>query len=170
MSDPKEILNTIRIRKAKIGDIDSISDIDTRQFPDPWKINHFIDELSHNISFFYVAEEVNSKTIMGYINFWIVEETLELHKVAVSEDFTGKGIGKRLFLFMLETAKNKNVEELFLEVRKSNTAAIKLYKSFGFQLIDVRKNYYSEPQEDASIYKLRLGVTFHQEKVSPDQQ
>jgi [ribosomal protein S18]-alanine N-acetyltransferase len=156
MGNPTGIHSAIRIRKAEPGDIESILRIENREFPDPWRKKYFIDETTHHLSYFYVAEEIDSKTVAGYIIFWIIEETSELHKIAVSSEYKGKGIGKRLFHFMLETAKTKKVEELFLEVRKSNTAAITLYESFGFILIDERKDYYSGPREDAAIYELML--------------
>ena len=81
---------------------------------------------------------------------------MELHTIAVSKKHKQKGIGKRLFLFMMETAKKKKVEEIFLEVRCSNTEAIAFYESFHFQQVGVRKGYYSSPREDALIYKLTL--------------
>jgi ribosomal-protein-alanine N-acetyltransferase len=50
----------------------------------------------------------------------------------------------------------RKVEEIFLEVRVSNTAAIACYEKFHFHKIDVRKNYYTEPIEDAVVYALIL--------------
>ena len=78
---------------------------------------------------------------------------MELHKIVVAENYKRKGIGNKLFLFMLEIAKQKKVKEIFLEVRKSNTEAIKFYESFHFELADIRKDYYRDPMEDALIYR-----------------
>lgn len=55
---------------------------------------------------------------------------------------------------MVEIAKQKEVKEVFLEVRKSNTEAIKFYESFHFELAGTRKDYYQDPMEDALIYRL----------------
>jgi len=144
----------IRIRKAEANDIDAIADIEQQRFPHPWKKSYLRDELSHDISYFYVAEDVVGSRVAGYIIFWIVEDLLELHKIVSSENYKKKGIGKKLFLFMMEIAKQKKVKEVFLEVRKSNTEAIKFYESFHFQLVDTRKDYYQEPMEDALVYRL----------------
>lgn len=149
----------IKIRRAKLADIDKICKIEAQQFTNPWKQDYFTNELDHHIAYFYVGEDTDSREILGYIIFWIIEDMLELHKIAVSADSTGKGIGKQLFGFMLDTAMTNGVEELFLEVRKSNEGAIKLYEAFHFQLIDVRKAYYPDPIEDALIYKLILRKT-----------
>lgn len=115
-----------------------------------------MDELTHDISYFYVAEDVETKEIAGYIIFWIIEETLELHHIAVKAGYKKKGIGAHLMHLLLETARSREVEELFLEVRRSNTEAIHFYEAFRFKPIDVRKSYYTDPQEDALVYKLNL--------------
>jgi ribosomal-protein-alanine N-acetyltransferase len=146
----------LQTRKAKTSDIETITRIENQQFSHPGKTHQFISELTHDISYFYVCEDVSKKEVVGYIIFWIIEETMELHTIAVSKQYKQKGIGKRLFLFMMETAKKKKVEEIFLEVRCSNTEAIAFYESFHFQQVGVRKDYYSSPQEDALIYRLTL--------------
>ncbi|MCP5052067.1 MAG: ribosomal protein S18-alanine N-acetyltransferase [bacterium] len=146
----------IRTRKAAAGDIGAITEIEAQQFPHPWKERYFIDELSHDISYFYVAEDSAASCVAGYIIFWIVEEMLELHKIAVAAQYQKKGIGKQLFNLILETAKQKKVTEIFLEVRASNQGAIRLYESFEFKQVGVRKDYYDQPREDAVVYKLEI--------------
>jgi ribosomal-protein-alanine N-acetyltransferase len=148
---------TVRTRKARASDIEAIMDIEAEQFLHPWKKHYFISELTHDISYFYAAEDVRTGRVAGYIVFWIIEETLELHHIAVAGQYKKKGIGKQLFRFMLDTAEKQKVTEIFLEVRASNTEVITFYESFHFQRIAVRKNYYESPREDASIYKLELG-------------
>jgi ribosomal-protein-alanine N-acetyltransferase len=144
----------IRIRKTRADDIDSIYRIKQEQFLNPWKKDFFYDEISHEISCFYVAEDTETNEIIGYIIFWIIEETLELHDMAVIEKHKKKGIGSFMMNVMLETARTRKVEELFLEVRKSNEEAIKFYKKFNFKQIGIRKNYYQNPIEDALVFKL----------------
>ncbi len=146
----------LQIRKAQPTDIDDILAIENQRFPNPWGKKYFTGELSHDISYFYVAEDTISHRAAGYIIFWIVEKEAELHKIAVAREYDKKGIGKELFLFMLETAARRKVEEVFLEVRKSNTGAIKFYEAFHFTLLNTREDYYSDPTEDALIYRLKL--------------
>lgn len=150
------INENIHIRKAQPGDIDAIYYIKKEQFSNPWKKQLFYDELDHDIAFFYAAEDTATGEIIGYIIFWIIRETLELHDIAVREKYKKKGIGSQLMDFMLETARARQVEEMFLEVRQSNTAAITLYEKYNFKKIDVRKNYYTGPVEDAAVYALFL--------------
>lgn len=145
---------SIRIRKTRAEDIDAVYSIELEQFTHPWKKKFFISELSHDISFFYAAEDTDSKEVAGYIIFWIVEETLELHDIAVKGTYKKKGIGSQLMRFMFETAAARGVEEMFLEVRKSNRDAVTFYEKFNFKQVGERKDYYSDPLENALVYKL----------------
>lgn len=147
---------TINIRKAKHKDISGVMDIETQQFPHPWKEKYFVHELDHDIAYFYVAENKDDGHIAGYIIFWIIEETMELHNIAVSRLYMRKGIGKQLFDFMVHTAQNKNVKECFLEVRASNQEARSFYEKLGFKKIAERKDYYNQPVENAVIYEMRV--------------
>lgn len=147
----------LRIRKARAGDIETITGIEQQDSLHPWPARYFSAELTHDIAYFFVAEDVNAGEIAGYIIFWIVQEMMELHNIVAAGKYRKKGIGKRLFLFMLETAKKKKVTEIFLEVRRSNAAVIAFYESFNFQQVGTRNDYYSDPREDALIYKLTLG-------------
>jgi ribosomal-protein-alanine N-acetyltransferase len=146
----------IELRKATIDDIAAIYRIEQAQFLNPWKKHFFTAELTHDISYFYAAEDVDSGKILGYIIFWIIEETIELHDIAVHENFIRTGIGSKMMDFLLETASRKGVEKIFLEVRKSNTGAEKFYKKYRFEKIDCRKNYFNSPREDALVYALYL--------------
>ena len=161
----------IRIRRARSRDIDPVLAIEEEQFSHPWKKKFFTGELTHNISFFYVAEDTDSSEVAGYIIFWIIEETLELHDIAVKGAYKKRGIGAQLMRFMFETARARGVEEMFLEVRKSNREAITFYERFDFKLIGERKDYYADPVEDALIYKLIIlatGVTRNEETAKKE--
>ncbi|MGD2091764.1 MAG: ribosomal protein S18-alanine N-acetyltransferase [Candidatus Aminicenantes bacterium] len=146
----------IRIRKAKANDISAIASIEQQLFPNPWQKSYFTHELSHDISYFYAAEDHLTHQVAGYIIFWIIEDLLELHKIVTAKNYKKKGIGKQLFLFMLRIARQKKVKDIFLEVRKSNTEAIKFYESFHFELAGIREAYYHNPAEDALIYRLKF--------------
>lgn len=146
----------ITLSKAKAGDIEAVYAIEKNQFPNPWKKHFFIAELTHDISRFYVARDRGSGKITGYIIFWVIAETIELHNIAVHGDFKRRGIGANMIDFLLATAAEKNIEEVFLEVRKSNVVAIKFYEKFKFKEINCRENYFNNPVEDALVFALYL--------------
>ncbi len=85
------------------------------------------------------------------IGFYIGEKAgpdFTLMDICVTPEHQGKGIAKQLLSKFIEHGEQQNAENLFLEVRESNTRAIKLYEQAGFIEMSVRKNYY--PSDDAT--------------------
>lgn len=91
----------------------------------------------------YTLEE----KIIGFINFSIIYDRAELNYIFVLDKYRKRGYGKKLMDFFIEKAKENNCFNITLEVKKSNTTAIKLYEKFMFKVIATRKNYYGN--EDA---------------------
>lgn len=88
----------------------------------------------------------------GFLEYMQVFETIDIINIEVLPEYRRKGIATS-FLNSL-VAENEGVQEIFLEVRKSNEPAIKLYKKNGFEIISERNNYYKNPTEDALIMSL----------------
>lgn len=143
----------IAVRKATALDVPSVYEIETEVTPNPWKERYFRAELENPLSFFYVAEEDSLGSVVGFIVFWLIDKQMELHNIAVSSAAQRKGVANALMNLMMNIASECEVQEIFLEVRASNRAAISLYEKFGFNSVGVRKNYYSRPSEDARLYK-----------------
>ena len=78
--------------------------------------------------------------------------------LCVRETMRGRGIGRTLLRQLLDLAVEAGVEDVFLEVRPSNLAAIRLYQSLGFVQVGVRKGYYQAAggREDATVLRLDL--------------
>jgi ribosomal-protein-alanine acetyltransferase len=74
--------------------------------------------------------------------------------IGVAASMQGKGIGRQLMDALLLHAKRQGAEQVFLEVKESNASAISLYKSLGFEQIDLRKRYYQPSGENAVVMKL----------------
>ena len=85
----------------------------------------------------------------------VIDELNILHFVT-HKDHRRRGFGKFLLSELIKQAKDRGVVSSFLEVRKSNLPAIRLYQSLGYREIDTRKGYYQTPPEDASIMFLCL--------------
>jgi len=71
--------------------------------------------------------------------------------VAILPEYQGHGFGEALMTKMIEQCREKGIERMTLEVRESNHVAQSLYKKLGFQAGAIRKNYYSDNQEDAIV-------------------
>jgi len=85
--------------------------------------------------------------IIGYISVYDNEDSLDIMKIAVKEDYKRKKIGTRLLNFVIDNFNKK----IFLEVRESNLRAINFYTRYGFAKISIRKNYYKDNNENAII-------------------
>ncbi|MDR0617885.1 MAG: ribosomal protein S18-alanine N-acetyltransferase [Endomicrobium sp.] len=132
--------------------LDKVIDIENRSFPNPWTKEMFLSSSKSSSTIFKVL--ILKKAVIGYYIISHVADEMEILNIAVCNKFRNKSFGKAIFIDILKTAKIKKINFVFLEVRKSNTIALKLYKPFGFDEIGVRKKYYKT--EDALILKLYL--------------
>lgn len=148
----KYIKNVIRPMEGM--DIDGILEVENKSFTTPWSKTMFEDEL-YNLNAHYLVIEVMGK-IVGYVGFWKIIDEGHITNIAVHPDYRGAGHGKALISALIQKAKEMGIIAVTLEVRKSNVVAISLYESFGFVSSGVRKNYYSDNNEDALIMWLRL--------------
>lgn len=100
-------------------------------------------------SFIYVY--LIDDKVCGYLMILDSIDVYEILAIAAVEEYRNKGIAQEL----LDKIKTKDI---FLEVRESNQTAINFYKKNNFKEISIRKNYYSEPTENAIIMKLEVNV------------
>ena len=94
-------------------------------------------------------------TCTGYALGWVAGGTAELTEIAVCLEDSGCGYGRMLLSAFVAMADKRDAEEIHLEVRADNMAAIKLYMSEGFTVVGRRKGYYSDGS-DALLYSLGL--------------
>ena len=134
--------------------LDALVKIENECFSKPWSRTSFEEELSNPDALFLVAEK--SGAVLGYVGCIITCGEGSITNVAVSENARRSGVGSLLIKSLIENAKDKNADSLFLEVRKSNIPAQNLYKKFGFTVCGERKNFYRAPVEDAYILTLDL--------------
>ena len=122
----------------------------------PWSVRSFIHELESGDAILKVA--VCHEQVIGYICIRSLLERTHLLKIAVLPAFRRRGIGHALLQGALQTLRNARPDshELTLEVRESNSAAIKLYTKEGFKETGRRPGYYRRPDEDAIIMGLLL--------------
>lgn len=93
---------------------------------------------------------------VGSAGFTAVLDEGYITNIAVHPDFRRRGAASELTKAVIEKAKELKLSFLSLEVRESNAAAISLYEKFGFSNVGRRKNFYSEPTEDAVIMTLNF--------------
>ena len=123
--------------------------IEKQIFSIPWSQKSFEDACQSNDNIYLVCE-MNGQ-IAGYCGLWTVLGEGNITNMAVSGGFRRLGIAETLMKEMEKRGMSKNVVTYFLEVRKSNKAAVNLYKKMGYVQIGVRKNFYEKPVEDALV-------------------
>lgn len=143
------------IRKMTPLDIDDVMRIDVQSFSYPWTREIFEQELLHNHYAHYFVLE-NKEQMVGYVGLWIVEDDAQITNIAVLPDFRGKKLGEKLFRFAMQHALHEGAKRLSLEVRVSNKVAQNLYKKFGLVPGGIRKNYYTDNNEDALVMWVNL--------------
>jgi [ribosomal protein S18]-alanine N-acetyltransferase len=99
---------------------------------------------------------VREGTILGFVLARAVADEMEILNLAVDPDARRQGIAARLVARAVEEVRRADVKRVYLEVRESNSTARAFYLSTGFAEQGRRKNYYSQPSEDALVLVLRL--------------
>lgn len=131
------------------GHLDDVYIIETECFSHPWSKQSLEEELNNETSLFLVAKEENE--VIGYIGMSIVIDEGYIFNVAVRESYRNKGVATALINELVTYGKKNNFSFITLEVRESNLPAISLYSKFGFIKAGERKDYYSNPKENAIL-------------------
>ena len=139
----------VKVRPMTISDVDRIVLMEAESFSDPWPKQAFTDELGRRDGGVIIAEI--DGIITGYAAYIVCFGEAHLTNIAVTYRYRGKSIAKILLNSIFEIANKADCEYIFLDVRPSNSAAIALYREFGFQELYQRPNYYRMPPEDAIV-------------------
>lgn len=140
----------VTIRQAIPEDAAEIYEIEQICFPDPWSLDSIRYELEENPRAFYVVALHNSN-VVGYAGLWWVVDEGHITNVAVTPGYRNRKIGEGIIRTLIDHTVGEGILHHTLEVRRSNEAAINLYRKFGFQEEGVRKGYYRFGGEDAII-------------------
>jgi len=143
----------VKIRLASEEDISQIIEIEQEANMPPWTHGALLSELYNDESFFIVAvkDTTEPSPCVGFALMRQVGDDGELLMIAVDNTKRRKGISDLLMNAVLDEAKCNAFPSVILEVRSGNTAAIRLYEKHGFKIIRTRKDYYTNPIEDAVI-------------------
>lgn len=141
------------VRRAMIEDAKEIFAIEMECFSVPWSLDSIETELvNEDKKLYYVIEDANG--VVGYAGAWLVYDEGQITNIAIRPSARRQGFGAKLTSALIEECFKRGMHEIFLEVRISNLSALSLYRQLGFTVKGMRKNYYSEPKEDAYIMSL----------------
>lgn len=142
------------LRMLTPEDIIAVETIERRAYPAPWSREALLGELCRpqglNIAA-CIGEE-----LCGYMLSFVVADETHILNLAVDPAWQGRGIGRQLLEAALERGAARGAHVATLEVRRSNTRAIRLYESLGFRFSALRARYYRDNGEDALVLELDL--------------
>jgi ribosomal-protein-alanine N-acetyltransferase len=146
----------IQIRDMGFDDVAAVAALEQQSYPFPWSEGIFRDCL--RVGYYCCVVELDS-VLIGYAVMSSGAGEAHVLNLCIAEPWRGRGIGGHLLAHLLEFARGLDVREVFLEVRPSNTGAIRLYQSQGFSQIGVRRGYYQAVggREDAVVLRRQLG-------------
>lgn len=136
------------------ADLGSVMEIESASFSTPWSRASFANLLGRDDASLWVA--VSDGSVVAYAVVWYVLAEAELGNLAVAPDWRRRGLGRYLLDWVLEVARGRGTERIYLEVRVSNLGAQRLYELRGFRHVGVRRRYYRAPVEDARVMCLEL--------------
>ena len=152
-------LDDCAIRRAELGDLIPVMEINLKTLPEHYTDYFYESLLAEMPEAFLVAEiggkrvgYIMCKTEFGFSNFKRLGFVKKGHmvSVAVLPEYRGKGIGKAIVEESINGVQIRKCDEFYLEVRCSNTDAIKLYENLGFVIVQ-RLNAYYKDGEDAFV-------------------
>ena len=142
-------------RLASAADLDGVLDIEAASFNNPTTREWYDGELQRpEVCFIYVMRTA-AHPVAGFCAFWRVAEQIHINNLAIRPELRRQGLGSRLLQEVIAEAARLGADRATLEVRRSNVAAQKLYERAGFVQAGVRRNYYTQPVEDALVLVLK---------------
>jgi [ribosomal protein S18]-alanine N-acetyltransferase len=154
--DQAKIFQSVRFRPMSLADVAAVAAVERASYAFPWSEGVFRDCV--RVGYFCRVIEAAGE-VGGYGIMSCGAGEAHILNICVRSDLRSGGVGRRLMHYLLDRARELHMQDVFLEVRPSNTVAIKLYEGLGFNRVGLRKGYYqaSAGREDALVYKLALG-------------
>ncbi|WP_261997656.1 ribosomal protein S18-alanine N-acetyltransferase [Stenotrophomonas sp. Ste96] len=145
----------LSLRALRESDLNAVMAIEVRGYPYPWTRGIFQDCLRAGYPGLAMEED---GLLMGYGLLSIAADEAHILNICVDSLCQSRGHGRHLLRALVKLARDHGAHRVFLEVRPSNTPAVALYHSEGFNEIGRRPRYYParEGREDALVMAIEL--------------
>lgn len=147
----------MQIREFVLGDISQVAEMEKKYSGNPWDENSLFTYFLRDDTILLVADENDAvpddehfdPQVVGFIGLIFMPPESDILDITVLPEKRNRGIGRQLMTELFRYALKKGVTTTYLEVRVSNAPARHLYSRLGFRETGLRKNYYTDPTEDA---------------------
>ena len=132
-------------------DLEGVIEVEVVSFTNPWTRDMYSRELQNRSVCHILVVRNEECPVAGFCAFWLVFDEMHINNLALRPQFRAQGIGTALLRHAIAVARDLGARRATLEVRASNDAARRLYARLGFYVAGTRRNYYTNPVEDALI-------------------
>jgi ribosomal-protein-alanine N-acetyltransferase len=145
----------IELRPMIGADLPVVMAIETEIYAFPWTLGNFRDSLAAGYD---CSAYVRDGELIGYAVVMLVSDEAHLLNLSIAAGCQRQGCGSRLLQRLCDGARAQGARLIFLEVRPSNAAGLRLYERQGFERVGLRRDYYPAQtgREDAMILRLPL--------------
>lgn len=145
----------VAMRALRESDLNAVMAIEVRGYPYPWTRGIFLDCL--RAGYPGLAMERDG-LLIGYGVLSLAADEAHVLNICIDPLVQSRGLGRQLLRALVRLAADRGAQRVFLEVRPSNTPALALYHSEGFNEIGRRPRYYPAAQgrEDALVMAIEL--------------
>ena len=144
-------MNDKKIRPVTADDLVSLLTIERQCHKHPWTLQQFAEELANplaSIDLFWMGA-----VLAGFHCYWHFSSEMHILNIATAPPFRRRNVARDLLHHSFEKCLKSDLERVFLEVRRHNDPAIRLYYSLGFVPVGFRRGYYADG-EDALVMEL----------------
>lgn len=147
---------SITFREMVPDDAAAVEVVEKACFSVPWSRESFWREAQNQRTAYRLAIDEKTGRVAGYVGCWVIDDEAQITNVAIHPDYQGQGISRRLLENLIAVIRERGAGRLTLEVRPSNTAALKLYTSLGFVDCGRRPRYYEDGEDAIIMWMLKL--------------
>jgi ribosomal-protein-alanine N-acetyltransferase len=161
MNKPEWIVSPITA-----DDLGAVHNIE-QQTPSPWSMSQLEGDFFTTTGLQLICRLAVKDQICGFIIGRTVADEAEILKIATDHDYRRRGAAEQLIRALLSLLMEKGIKNCHLELRSANLPARRLYEKFDFLVTGSRKNYYTDPDDDAVCMLLNIQDESHTQKTDP---
>ena len=143
----------VEYRKMLPSDAVAVEVVEKSCFSMPWSRQSFWEEAVKKDAYYLLAVDCSTdiEVVICYIGVWLIFGEGHITNVALMPHNQGRGIASAMIKKIIMIIRSMGINSMTLEVRPSNSKALRLYQKFGFKSVGRRPHYYLDNNEDAEI-------------------